>query len=787
MRDRGLLPVVVALSICRRRANPTLMHFKGYQLNIERLRLAADTASDARKNAHEIGRELTASIAELLGSVRPGEEDPILAMLLGDELTRLVRRTRWSSLVVNPGSTSTKVAAFNGLTLMADDEVHIEPGGTDGVTERAGRVADWAKSAGLDLRELTGIAARGGFVAPVPVATYRVSEEMCGDLEEAPYKHASNMAVPMALELGRLVGEDVVITITDPVTCDEVDIVHRITGSARIRTDGAAIHYLNLRAVFEIFSRLIGAKREDLHLLACHMGGGMSAARSLGGRLVQVAHAFGTFPSANRSGSLPLKEVLRLAERHEYSFDDLRRDVVESGGGLLGLAGTNDFRAFFGFREAGADSQQIKKIDLITEFFANRVAAGILELSASERPLDAILLTGGLARNSRFLELVEERLPLAVPVVHVPGSLESQSLAAGLLRACADRNSRRNYLEARDQLATKRAGENALLDVTLFEKPVYKKGERSPLTTLDDIISAAHPRGEPPTIGIVGADNDEALLAAKLANRKGAYRLARFVLLGPFARISSLAWELDIPIDEDNYFVIDTDDAVGRAGELFNAGALDILMKGSTTTAGLLKGYFRCLKAAGRLGHGAVLSHLSLCELPGRSKLVGVTDAAINPQPDLDTRVKILENALHALHALGVARPKVAVISATEKPSEKVLSSIEGEEIAERFEGREDLIIEGPISVDLALSPDASLEKGYGGRIKGDADLLLVPDIDVGNAVYKTFSVASGATMAGAVIGGDVPLILTSRGDSSRTKFASIALGLVLAQKESSS
>ncbi|MCP4678691.1 MAG: butyrate kinase [Deltaproteobacteria bacterium] len=744
----------------------------------------ADSAQESRENARGIGRELTTSMARLLDRVRPGEEDPVLIALLGEDLAGLVKRTRWSSLVVNPGSTSTKVAAFNGLTLVAEDEVHIEPGEPDGVSERAEHVAEWAERAGIDLRELTGIAARGGFVAPVPVATYRVSEEMCADLERAPYNHASNMAVPMALELGKLVGEDVVVTITDPVTCDEVDLVHRITGSAHIRTDGAAIHYLNLRAVFELFSHHVEAKREDLHLLGCHMGGGMSAARSLGGRLVQVAHAFGTFPSANRSGSLPLKEVLRLIECHEYTFDDLRKDVVESGGGLLALAGTNDFRAFLNFRDSGADPNQIKKIDLITEFFANRVAAGILELSAAKRPLDAILLTGGLARNGYFLDLVEERLPLPVPVVHVPGSVESQSLAAGLLRACADRSSRRNYSAARDQLAKKRADEDALLDVALFEKPVYRKSKRSRLTTLDDIISAAYPKSEPLTIGIVGADNDEALLAAKLANREGAYRLARFVLLGPFARISSLAWELDIPIDEDNYFIIDTDDAVGCAGELFSAGALDILMKGSTTTASLLKGYFKGLKAAGRLRQGTILSHLSLCELPGRSKLVGVTDAAINPQPDLETRVKILENALHALHVLGVARPRVAVISATEKPSDKVLSSVESEEIAERFQGREDLIIEGPISVDLALSRDAAEEKRYNGRIKGDADLLLVPDIDVGNAVYKVFSVAGGATMAGAVIGGDVPLILTSRGDSSRTKFASIALGLVLAQKE---
>ena len=99
------------------------------------------------------------------------------------------------------------------------------------------------------------------------------------------------------------------------------------------------------------------------------------------------------------------------------------------------------------------------------------------------------------------------------------------------------------------------------------------------------------------------------------------------------------------------------------------------------------------------------------------------------------------------------------------------------------MEGRNDLIIEGPISVDLALSPESAHEKGYAGRIQGDADLLLAPNIDVANAVYKAFTVTSGATVAASVIGGEVPLILTSRGDTARTKLASIALTLVLARK----
>jgi len=746
-------------------------------------RSGARQALAAKVNARESGREISEKIAAILDGVKSGAEHPVLELLLGADLSRLVRRTGWNTLVINPGSTSTKVAIFSGLELLAEDEVHLEPGASDGVEERTALIAEWAELRGFDLGELSGIAARGGFVAPVPVATYRVTEEMRADLTEAPFEHASNLAVPMALELGRLAGDHVVITITDPVTCDEVDLVHRITGSPRVRTDGTAAHYLNLRAVCELFAHTVGEARADLHLIACHMGGGMSAARCRGGRMVQVSHAFGTFPSANRSGSLPLKEVLRLIDDGDYSVRALRRDVIEGAGGLLGLTGTNDFRAFFRFRDAGATPEQREKIDLITDFFARRVAAGIMELAADEEPVDAVLLTGGLARDPLFCDRIADRLALPVPLVRIPGSLESQSLAAGLIRASEGSGGRRDYAEARDELAERRAEEDALLDVTIFERPVLKRAAGSPLRSLDEVIAAAHPDGDPPLIALIGADNEEALLAARMANRDGAPRLARFALIGPYGRISELAWELEIPIDEENYFAVDSDDPVATAVELYREGAASILMKGSQPTAAVLKGYLSVLKSRGGLKPDTTISHLSLCEVSGRPKLIAVTDAAINPEPDLETRIRILENALAGLRALGLARPKVAVISATEKPSRNVPSSVEGEEIAARYKDRDDVIVEGPLSVDLSLSPEVAREKRYPGRIQGDADLLLVPDLDVGNAVYKMFTVTGGATMAGAVVGGDTPLILTSRGDSARTKFASIALALVLAGK----
>lgn len=739
-------------------------------------------AVETRGAARDMAGRLSLAFDDLLGGVRSGSEDPVLSALLDEVLIELVRRVGWGSLVINPGSTSTKVAVYSGLKFMAEEEVHIDPGRPDGVEERARGILSWMNERGFSFPDLSGIAARGGFVAPVPTATYRVTQEMRSDLEHAPLKHASNMAVPIAMELGKLVGEDVVITITDPVTSDEVDLVHRITGSSRIRSDGSGAHYLNMKAVCELAGRVLGREKESPHLIACHMGGGVSAARCSNGRMVQVVHAFGKIPSANRAGALPLMQLIRALESDRYGVEDLRREVIESRGGLLSLAGTNNFKALFDFRSNGATERQIEKIDLVIEFFANRVAAGIMELAACEEAIDAILLTGGLARNAEFVELIERRLPLPVPVVRVPGSVESQALAAGLIRVFADPKSRSNYTEARDLLAEKRAAEDELLDVVIFESTNSHEA-RKPMASLGEIIESAHRTEKAPTIAIVGADNEEALLAAKLANEDGAGPLARFVLLGPYAKISELAWELDVPVDEQSYFVVDSDNPIASAVELIKSGEVDTLLKGSITTANLLRGYFEGLKAMGRADRNTRFSHLGFFEIPGRNKLIGVTDAAINPNPDLETRVAILENALRALHLLGIKRPKVAVISSTEKPTQKVISSIEGEEIAERFAGRDDLIIEGPLSVDLSMSPESAREKGYKGRIQGDADLLLVPTLDVGNAVYKSFTITGGATVAGVVLGSGAPLALASRGDNARSKLASIALALVLGRK----
>lgn len=727
------------------------------------------------------GEHLSDELIFLVESITVGGVDLVLEGLLGPELSTLVDRTSWSSLILNPGSTSTKISIYCGLRLLAQGELSVPEGLDTDAQARVDQALEWIQKNGLDCKELTGIAARGGLMRPVASGTYRICERMLHDLAESPVFHASNLGADMAWRIAaQVVGTELLLTTTDPVMVDEILPEQRLTGLARMMNDGTAVHYLNQRAVAKLTAAVMGADLEQVHLITCHLGGGASAIRHQGGRAVQVAQAFGTLPSANRSGRLPWMQAMGMIARKEIDLEQVRQAVTRQGG-LLSLAGTDDFRELFSLFDKDITPEQLEKVQLITNFFANRVAGEILNLSSAQEPIDAIVLTGGLARDEDFCGRVAERIHLPAPVVRLPGALEQSALAEGLLRACADSGCLRDYAHTVEEVEAGRRKTTHLLSTPLIAAPRVVATHAMP-SNLDDLIRMARATTAP-TIALVGADNAEALLAVKQTvatdrEEHHGHSMARFLLLGDWKRVTNLAWELDLPIDGQNVVAVDTSDPVGFAVEILEAGWADTMMKGSVSTADVLKGFLRFCKSRG--GIKRRLSHLALIDIPGRDKLVGLTDAAMNTYPDVEARIGILENALDCMRLLGYQRPKVAVLSATEKPSKAVDSSLDARQIAERFTGRDDLIIDGPLALDLALSPESARDKGYQGAVKGDADLLLVPDIDVGNAVYKAFTVTSEADAAGAIIGGSVPLILTSRSDGARTKLAAVALAVVL-------
>jgi phosphotransacetylase len=250
--------------------------------------------------------------------------------------------------------------------------------------------------------------------------------------------------------------------------------------------------------------------------------------------------------------------------------------------------------------------------------------------------------------------------------------------------------------------------------------------------------------------------------------------------------VNRLAWEYDIKVDGDNYRIFDTDRPVEKAISLYASGEADLLMKGSVKTEEIMRGAFKYLKESGKIEKGRIYSHVGIFQVPTYPKLLTVTDAAVNPNPDVEMKKKILDNALTVLRYLNITKPKVAIISAVETLNPSVESSIVAGALAEEYRGREDCIVEGPLSLDVAMDPHSASEKNYKGQIRGNADILLMPDIEAGNVVYKTLTVTSGAYLAGAVVGGGIPIILASRGDSSRSKLASICLACIVAMKQGS-
>lgn len=208
----------------------------------------------------------------------------------------------------------------------------------------------------------------------------------------------------------------------------------------------------------------------------------------------------------------------------------------------------------------------------------------------------------------------------------------------------------------------------------------------------------------------------------------------------------------------------------------------DILMKGLVSTSTLLKAV---LNAKEGLKKNPLLSHLAFFEFPQKPGLKILTDAAMSIAPDAEMIKKEVENAVEAFRLFESRKPKVALLAANEKVSEKVPSTVLAKESKELLSTNEDIIVEGPISFDLSVSKESAEIKKYKGLIQGDADIFIVPRIEVGNVFYKSLQYFIKADMGGLVFGAKCPVVLTSRADDNNTKFNSLLLGISLWQRAS--
>jgi phosphate acetyltransferase len=248
------------------------------------------------------------------------------------------------------------------------------------------------------------------------------------------------------------------------------------------------------------------------------------------------------------------------------------------------------------------------------------------------------------------------------------------------------------------------------------------------------------------------------------------------ILVGPAARIQGVAREFQLHIAP--YEIIDAPHshaAAATAVELVRAGRAELLMKGTLHTDELMS---EVVKRETGLRTARRISHVFVMDIPTYHKVLAVTDAAINIFPTLDDKVDILQNAIDFVRALGCERPKVAILSAVETVTSKIPSTIEAAALCKMAERGQIQggTIDGPLAFDNAISAEAARMKKIQSAVAGDPDILLVPDLEAGNMLVKNLTFLSRADGAGIVLGARVPIILTSRADSQRTRMASCAV-----------
>ena len=280
---------------------------------------------------------------------------------------------------------------------------------------------------------------------------------------------------------------------------------------------------------------------------------------------------------------------------------------------------------------------------------------------------------------------------------------------------------------------------------------------------------------------VVGAGGKLALESARRAAEAG---LIEPVLVGEAEAIAAAARQIDWDIAPLRLVAADGETLTAEAAVALARGKeVAALMKGQVHTDALMRAVVA--RETG-LRSGRRISHVFHMTIPGREGALVITDAAINVAPDLETRLDIIRNAVGVLHALDNPEPKVAVLSATENPIRTMPSSLEAAEIARRAtEGEvEGALVEGPFALDVAVSPAAGAVKGVESPVAGRADILLVPNIETGNALFKAMVHFMSATAAGVVVGARVPIVLTSRADPPEARLAAAALAAVVADRQ---
>jgi butyrate kinase len=349
-------------------------------------------------------------------------------------------------LVINPGSTSTKIAIYSKEAFLLStnlfhtlSEIKKYEKICDQKQMRTKLILDWLRDNDIAIEDLCAVVGRGGLLRPMPGGTYLVTDEMLKDLNLGfQGEHASNLGGAIAYEIAAIAKAPAFIV--DPVAVDEFEEVARISGISEMPRR-SLVHALNIKAVTRMVSTKLGKSFENSSYVVAHLGGGISIAPIKNGKIIDVNNANEDGPfSPERAGGLPAGEVARLAFSGNYSYKELKKKIVAEAG-LVAYLGTNDGKEVNKRIEAG-DS----KAEFILKAMAYQISKEIgAYATVLFGKIDAIIITGGLAHNKRLMNLIEEMVSFIAPVQLVPGEDEMQALYEGALRVVNGEEKAKTY------------------------------------------------------------------------------------------------------------------------------------------------------------------------------------------------------------------------------------------------------------------------------------------------------------------------------------------------------
>ena len=330
------------------------------------------------------------------------------------------------SLIINPGSTSTKLGIFEDETLISEEtlrhtteEIAQFEKIVDQVDFRKEMILNFLKDKGEDIKSFDVIVGRGGLLKPIPSGTYTVTDKLIEDLKNAVGgEHASNLGGILAKGIADEIG--VPSFIVDPIVVDELDDVARVS----------IFHALNQKAVAKRYAKEVGKAYEELNLIVVHMGGGVSVGAHTGGRIVDVFNALsgeGAF-SPERAGAVPPAALVDMCFSGKYTQAEIKKKLIGNGG-YNAYLGTNNAQ------EVYKRSLTDEKAKLIFDAFVYQVSKDVGAMATVLRgKVDQIILTGGIAHGEQVTNDIKERVSFIAPVTVYPGEDELLALAQGALR-----------------------------------------------------------------------------------------------------------------------------------------------------------------------------------------------------------------------------------------------------------------------------------------------------------------------------------------------------------------